>query len=439
MIKKKISRRDFLKLASLTTAGATLAACAPTAATPEPTTAPTDMPAEEPVKGGKAIIAVGGWAVDPTRQVLDELGFTEKTGIEVDIQTRPGTANEFITQMTSAVNAGTSPYDVIDFEDEIAITFSRAGFMRELDSLLPSDFWDDFTQVMINMSDVWDRYNGDTIRIHHNYEACYCYHRKDWFDEKGIEVPKTWDDEKALGGVFTDEGTGVWAIEDGLVKGGMLNVYLAWVTLQAGGNPFDVDDKFATALEFIHELMYTDKSLNPASLQKDYDQQNADYTSDRVAYMRQWPFFYDVSRAAEDWFEEDKAAIVLPPVGPGGKENSTYAAGWGFGIPKTAENMAEAEELLKFLVAEENAGEMAKLNTWFLSARKSVLDATAGEGMSPYLKLYAEEGVIGTRPFHDKFVEALAVLEDAASAYLTNQISLEETMTQAQNGMANLG
>jgi hypothetical protein len=43
--------------------------------------------------------------------------------------------------------------------------------------------------------------------------------------------------------------------EDGLIKGAFLNVYLAWVTLQAGGNPFDVGEPYKMALEYINDLM----------------------------------------------------------------------------------------------------------------------------------------------------------------------------------------
>ena len=84
----------------------------------------------------KITIGVGNWAVDSMTEVLETLGFTEQTGIEVEVLTRPGTPNEFITQMAGAIQAGNSPYDVIDFEDEIASTFSRAGWLLGLDDLL---------------------------------------------------------------------------------------------------------------------------------------------------------------------------------------------------------------------------------------------------------------------------------------------------------------
>jgi len=313
-----------------------------------------------------------------------------------------------------------------------------------LDDLLPSDFWSDFPQAMVDYSKTWSAYDGSTFRIIHNWEMPYWWYRKDWFDEKGVKVPATWDDVKALGKVFTDEGKGTWASTDGLIKGAFLNVYLAWVTLQAGGNPFDVGPEYKTALEYIHDLMYTSKVLNPAALQTDYNQQNAAYLADKVAFMRQWPFFGDVARSKdnEQWFKDDKVVVALPPVGPGGKGGSTYAAAWGWGIVKTSPNLAEAKDALKFLVGKDWGVAAMQLPTpafWFLSARKSVLDVAPQDNwLVKQLKMYSDAGVIGVRPFHPKFVEALTVLEDTASAYLTNQTSLDETLKQTKDGIAKL-
>jgi multiple sugar transport system substrate-binding protein len=445
MGKKTFSRREFLELAGAAAAGSVLAACAP-AATPAPTPAPAATPTEAPAvtTPRKVRIAVGGWAEQNMKDLLAKTNFTEQTGIEAEIVLRTDTKETELARLAAAVQSGTSPYDIIDFEDELTTSFSQAGYVIGLDDLLPADFWDDFSPEMIAYSKTWSTYKGETFRVIHNWEMPYWWYRKDWFDEKGVAVPTTWDEVKPLGEVFTDEATGVWASEDGLIKGAFLNVYLAWITLQAGGNPFDVGEPYKMALEYIYDLMYTSNVLNPASLQKDYNTQNGDYIADKVAFMRQWPFFGDVARSEDNkaWFSEDKVAVALPPVGPGGKGGSTYTAAWGWGIVKTSPNLEAAKETLKFLVSKDFAVEAMKLTPpafWFLSARKSVLAAAPQDNwLVKQMKMYTDAGVIGVRPFHPRFVEALTILEDTAAAYLTKQISLDESMTQAKDQLAKL-
>ncbi len=431
--KFKITRREFLRRAGSAAAGAALAANAPGVVAAARDAKPFGVPHIR--QNRKVRIAVGGWAEQNMLDLLERTDFSGQTGIDVEVVLRTDTKETEITKIVGAVQAGTSPYDIIDFEDELTTTLSQANYMLGLDDILPSDLWDDFSPEMVAYSKVWSMHNDETFRVIHNWEMPIWWYRKDWFDERGVAVPTTWDEVAAMGEVFTDEANGVWATEDGLIKGAFLNVYLAWITLQAGGNPFDVGEPYKVALEYIYDLMHTHKTLNPASLQKDYNQQNGDYVADRVAFMRQWPFFGDFARSAEneEWFHEDKVAIGLPPVGPGGIGGSTYPAAWGFGIIKTSPNLEEAKELLSFLVSTEVAVEAMKVGFWFLNARKSVLaEAPQDNWLVQQLQMYTDAGVIGVRPFHPQFVEALTILEDNASAFLTNQMSLDDTLNQTR-------
>lgn len=171
-------------------------------------------------------VAVGGWAVEDTKRAIEELGFTEKTGIKVEVVTRPGAAPDFLSQMTSAIMAGTTPYDVVDMEDECFISMSRAGWLEPLDDLYDDEFWEDWPQAMLDMMEVWNIYNGELLRIPHNYEAQYFWYRKDILDGMGLEVPQTWEEIIEVGKQVS--GDGVWGISDGLAKGRIS--WSTWVT-----------------------------------------------------------------------------------------------------------------------------------------------------------------------------------------------------------------
>ena len=439
MSSPKITRRDFIRKAGAAAAGAALAAKAPGLASAAVSSKPFGMPY---IKRQRTVrVAVGGWAEESMRNLLEQSDFTQQTGINVEIVIRSDVKETELTKIVGAVQANTSPYDVIDFEDELTTTLSQANYVIGLDDIIPDEMWEDFSPEMVAYSDVWSKYNGETFRIIHNWEMPIWWYRKDWFDERGVDVPTTWEEVAAMGEVFTDEENGVWATEDGLIKGAFLNVYLAWITLQAGGNPFEVGDEYRTALQYIYDLMHTHKTLNPASLQKDYNQQNGDYLADKVAFMRQWPFFGDVARSEEnaEWFSEDKVAIGLPPVGPGGPSGSTYPAAWGFGIIRTSPNIEEAKELVSWLATNEAAVAAMKAGFWFLNARKSVLaEAPQDNWLVQQIQMYTDAGVIGVRPHHPRFVEALTILEDNASAYLTNQVSLDDALEQTRAQLEDL-
>jgi trehalose/maltose transport system substrate-binding protein len=436
MTGKKLSRRQFLKIGGAAAAGAALASSAPML---NAAGRPWGVPMLRQYR--KCTIAVGNWAQQNMQDLLTQTGFAAQAGIDVQIVIRTDTKETELSRIAGAVQAGTSPYDVLDFEDELATTLSRAGYLIGLDDILPAGLWEDFSPAMVDYTKTWSTYNDETFRVIHNWEMPYWWYRKDWFDEKGVDVPTTWEDVAKLGDVFTDEANGVWATEEGMIKGAFLNVYLAWITLQAGGNPFDVGDPYKTALQYIYDLMHSNKVLNPASLQKDYPTQNADYIADKVAFMRQWPFFGDVVRGADNaaWWNEDKAVVALPPVGPGGPSVSTYAAAWGFGIIKTSPNIDAAKEVLTWLVSTDTAVQAMKVGFWFLNARKSVLAAAPTDNwLVKQLGMYTDAGVIGVRPFHPQFVEALTILEDTASAYLSDQTSLDDALSQAKDQLSAL-
>lgn len=433
----RMSRRQFLQVVGVSAAGAALAACVAPAMPP----APAGAGAAAPAAASSAVrIAVGGWAEQGTKDVLAKTGFTEKTGIPVEVILRTDTKETELARMASAVAAGGAPYDVLDFEDELATSFAQAGYMSGLDDLIPEDLWAQFPEAMVENHKVWSTYDGELFRVLHNWEMPYWFYRKDWFDEKGAAIPTTWDEVRALGPVFTDEGTGVWASVDGLIKGAFLNVYVAWITLQAGGSPFDTGPEYETALQYIYDLTHKDKVLNPASLQKDYNQQNADYIADKVAFMRQWPFFLDVARSPDNeaWYSDDKVRWALPPVGPGGPGGSTYGAGWGYGVVKSSPMLDNAKKLFQHMIDQETAVEAVKLSYWFLSPREGVLEASGGKGVAEPLKMYTDAKVEGVRPFHPRFVEALTIIEDTAAAFLTDQVTLDESVSQAKSLLAQL-
>jgi ABC-type glycerol-3-phosphate transport system substrate-binding protein len=409
---RTLSRREFLKMTGVVTSGVALTACAPRA-TPQP--AP---------KKKTLVLAIQSFAHDAVRPVLD--AWTAKTGYPVQLADGPASSMELVSKYLPVFQAGSSPVDVLSDGDNSVGPFYKAGWMEPLDGIIPQETWDDFPKIFYPQIEAFHSYNGKRYRVPHEFAIGYFWYRQDWFSQKGVKPPKTWDEFIALGKEYTHDD--VVGTLEALTKSGMLYSYLAYVTAQTGGNLFNFDEQTATAFQFAYDLIHTHKVLPEQALGMNYTRQNEEYMKDHVAMMRQWPFFWGVSRDNKAWYAEGKADIALPPAGPAGAKS--WWGGWGFAVPRLAPNKAEALDLIRWITSNENAPILARGQSWFVLPRKSILAAMGNEGLVPYMKMYIENNVPAARPFHEKQAEAETVVDDIGYLFLTKQMSLSEAMKQ---------
>lgn len=447
--KKNLKRRDVLKLAGsglvVVSAGGILQACggapAPTAAPPTAATQPTSVPAPTTVPptvapmGGKTLtLAIQAFAHDALKPVLAE--WEKKTGNKVVLDSGPTTGQEMVTKYSPAFQSGTSPVDVLSIDDVSGPAFTQAGWILPLDDVIPKETWADFPESFLPPvdQDPFHSYEGKRYRVPHEFAVGYFWHRKDWFDEKNLKAPTTWDEFVQVGKEFTKDP--VWGTTEGMKKPALTFVYLAYLNAQAGGNLFKFDEGVAKAFQFAYDLMHTHKIISDTSLTQDYTQQNDLYMKDRVAMMRQWPYFWSVARDNKDWYKEGRADITLVPAGPAGPK--TWWGGWGFSVPKFAPNQDEAKDLIAWVTNNQNAPILAKGQSWFVMPRKSILDVMK-DGLPVYMKLYSDNNALVPRPYHPKQSEAETVVDDVGQLFLTKQMSLADAMKTGQERIAALG
>ena len=183
-------------------------------------------------------------------------------------------------------------------------------------------------------------------------------------------------------------------------------------------------------------MIYTHKIMSENVLIQDYTQQNDLYMKDKAAMMRQWPYFWGVSRDNKDWFKEGKAEIALHPAGPAGIK--TWMGGWGFSLPKFSKEMDAAKDLIAFITNNANAPTLANGQSWFVMPRKSILAVMKG-GLVPYMGLYTDNNALVPRPYSPRQSDAEVVVDDIAQLFLTKQSSLADALKQGKERMAALG
>jgi len=377
-------------------------------------------------------LAIQAFAHDALRPVLDD--WSASTGNTVELESGPVSGQEMITKYAPAFQSETSPVDIISDADDSSPTFMRAGWIESLEGVIPDTTWSDFPDSFTQQIETWHSFDGVRYRVPHEFAIGYTFYRKDWFDEKGVESPKSWDEVVSIGKEFTADP--VWGTMDGIAKPGLTFVYLAYLAAQSGGSIFEFDDATAQAFQFAYDLIYTDKVMPESALSSDYTYQNEEYMNGHVAFMRQWPFFWDVARGDADRYSEGMAEIALPPAGPAGAYS--WWGGWGFSVPKFAPNKEAALDLIAYITAPEQIVRLAEGQSFFATPRASILEALGDNGLAPYMKLYADNNVPSARPFHEKVAEAQAVVDDVGSLFLTNQSSLEDAMNTGKDRIAKL-
>ena len=381
------------------------------------------------------VLAVQEFTHEILQGVLPQ--FEEDTGFSVVLEGGPVSGNDMLTRYSAAFAAGNSPVDVFSDADDSSPTFMRAGWLEPLNDVIPEEVWNDFPASMQDHIDGFLSIDGMRYRIPHEFAVGYFFSRQDWLEEQGLAAPTTWDELVEVGKAFADPANDVWGTTDGLIKPALLYVYMAYLTAQAGGQIFEFDEGTAEAFQFLYDMIHTHEIFPETALNQDYTAQNELYMADKVAFMRQWPFFQDVAEGNEDWFAPEKMVISLPPAGPAGSKS--WIGGWGWSVPTAAPNKEGAFELIRFLTSLEIAPELAKQQGFLLTPRFSILEALdQDEPLVQAMSLYAENDVFAARPFHSRVAEAQTVVDDMASLFLTNQASLAEVMAQGAQLISDL-
>ncbi len=207
--RNSLTRREFLKVAGTAafaaSAGGLLASCVPAPAAPAAPAAATAVPAKIAPASKNVVLAIQAFAHDALKPVIAE--WEQKSGMKVTLESGPTTGQEMMTKYAPAFQSKTSSVDVISVDDVSGPAFARAGWVLPLDSIVPAETWKDFPESFLPPpdKDPFHSFEGKRYRVPHEFAVGYFWHRKDWFDEKKLTVPKTWDEFVQVGKEFTKD------------------------------------------------------------------------------------------------------------------------------------------------------------------------------------------------------------------------------------------
>ncbi len=229
--KQTVSRRDFLRVTGMGTAGLALAACAPgpaaTSSGEDSTSA--DMaqePAQEPVT-----ISLISWFNHPFRDLLPQ--FNEiHPDIQVEfIDSGQGYSEKVMTAMVS----GSELTDIVGSQDFNLPLWAGTGGLTDLTDLM-APHQDRIVPYKLNLG----IYEGKNYGVPWDGSPCLLYYRRDITEQYGIdpEAIDTYDDWMAAGQELISASDGEYRLW-GLQKNSNFP-WLNW-TWQRGGGLYDLE------------------------------------------------------------------------------------------------------------------------------------------------------------------------------------------------------
>ncbi|MGE5263454.1 MAG: ABC transporter substrate-binding protein [Acidobacteriota bacterium] len=363
-----LTRREFLRLAGLTTAAAALAACG----TPVPQTATRT--------GDKVQLVYRDWRTDwfppMVQQMLEEFHSTHPN-IRVFYALDPDSP-EFEEKSLADFQAGTAP-DVFQSCCSYFPIWQQKGYALDLRRYVQADLdratiedWDPVQYKAFFSRD------GVQYGLPKYHGALALFYNKDLFDKYHVDYPnETWSHDDyfaAMKRLVQDQD-----------KNGKMDLWgsytdLSWDRLQVhvngwGGHFVDPDDPTHSmmgepaalqAMEWLRARMWDDKVMaTPLDVQKLGTSEA--FIAEKVAMVE------DGSWALKAILSEAKFRIGVAPFPTGPARRATLATTDGFGIYAGTKHPDAAWELLKFLIGKDYGRAMARSH-FLQPARASLVD-----------------------------------------------------------------
>lgn len=348
-----------------------------------------------------------------------------------------GTYDKLITQFSG----GTAP-DIIHFEASSIVSFAADGYLADLTDLIDADLKSDISDG------IWESvtHDGQIVAYPSTLQSYMAFANADLLAEAGVEVPTgdtmTWEQLQEIAKATTTAdhyGLG-WGL--GSPTATIMSLSLGFDGGYFDGEGDDVtvdvgDDELAVP-ERIHDMAYTDRSIDPTSLTQSGSDVLPSFYGGKVAMTVQGSF--QATNIAAD-APEGLNWVALPPLE--GSAGAVQAANpQTYSVNIDSEHVEESAEFLNFFMDGENLAKIAYADALIPSsgAARAQVAELAGDDAAWQQVLASGDGLEGP-PFLkvSKYTEWKdTIATPAFQQYLADQIDRDQLATQLTEGWADV-
>lgn len=393
--------------------------------------------ADSHLAGQEITVLLPPWGTLPVEMVE---AFSDETGIEVDMQTLGW--DDLRTRIVTALVAGASPGDVVEFDWSWVGQFGGAGWFASLNDLISSELAADMVTAGIFT------YQGDLIGVPYSNDFRMMILNESHFAAAGVaEFATTLDQLRADAMKIKEAGIVEYPL--GLALGPFEGTSTNWYTLTKayGGDLFDDDfnplflepgSAGHNAMTFIIESVQ-DGIIDPASMgltdvQIQERFKAGEISVDLAGWVGNLAVYNDPERSS---VAGDAVAITTP--GLDGRPGRGFGLPEAVGIPHNADHPEAGAAFIEYIAREASQIKMYN-GLGLLPTRTSVLenlnasgDLGGGDGI-----LAAMQGVEplfkqGTPPWYSRLSNAVSTSVNSAAK---GQISIDEALARIAKAAA---
>jgi multiple sugar transport system substrate-binding protein len=198
-------------------------------------------------------------------------------------------------------------------------------------------------------------FEGKMVAMLYDFDTYSLYYRKDLFDQKGIAVPKNWDDFRAAAKQLAEASKAGGKLDKYLTAIRPNSFHFSQFLYQDGGQLLNDDDTAAVfnGAEGVAAVNIQKALLDDGS-GKYWSDADGDLTpaikSGEVAMFQDGPYYMGLLKSGVPE-QAGKWAVATAPYA---KQPGSYLGGTGLGIPVQATNKAAAWLLIQYLLKPDN-------------------------------------------------------------------------------------
>lgn len=431
------------RYASLGAAAAALllAGCAttstPTGGGEDPADPAEDSGSAEPVTLRFQSLAFQEPTVEASEAIVEEWNAANP---DIQVEYVQGSWDSVHDQLVTQFQGGEAP-DIIHDESADIAGFAEQGYLADLGPHLSDD-------VMSSVGEgVWETVtvDGAIIAAPTLLQSYMVFANTDLLEEAGVEVPTgdswSWDDFQAAAlATTTGDVSGVgWGLKSptATVMSLGLNFEGTFFDGEGADTTIDIGDGELEVPRRIHEMAYTDGSIDPTSL----TQSGGDVLPGFLA--GDYAMTVQGSYAAQQLIEQAPDGFnwtILPPLE--GSSAAQSANPQTLSVPAESEHIEEAAAFINFFMTAENLSAVAQ-GDWLIPTSEQAREAVAADtgGESGWDQTLASGDVLTIAPFQK--VESYPQWKDqiatpALQRFFADQIDLEGLRTELTDGWSSV-